>query len=266
VQSLAVVPVGLTQQRFDRQERLRQKLAAQLARADLDPVHRAGLEQRTASAPTLRLLTKDEARELVKWARPLQRRFERDFGHTWLYLSDEVYLLAGKRIPGAPKYDGFVQLENGIGMVRQLLDDWRSARRRHLAGGLDRPVSIVLACAALVAPTFEQIAVEMCAVPNLRARVARAENTFFGPVVTVSGLLSGRDILAVAADARADELLFIPRVALDHTEQVFLDGMTLDQFREETPATVVVAKTIPEVVDTVLEVAAARQPELAYAS
>jgi NifB/MoaA-like Fe-S oxidoreductase len=248
VQSLAVVPVGLTQQRFDRQVGLRRRLSEQLARPDLDPIHRAGLEARTASAPELRLLTADEARALVRWARPIQRDCERRRGHTWLYLSDEIYLLAGRPIPGALRYDGFVQLENGIGMVRSLLDDWRKARRVDLGAGLPRPVSAVLACATLIGPTFEQIAVEMCAVPNLRARVATVQNTFFGPVVTVSGLLTARDILAATADARAGELLFVPRAALDGEGEVFLDGMTLAEFEAQTPATVVVAGTIPEVV------------------
>jgi NifB/MoaA-like Fe-S oxidoreductase len=146
------------------------------------------------------------------------------------------------------KYDGFVQMENGVGMVRSLLDDWRKARRTALAGGLPRPVSVVLACATLIGPTFEQIAVEMCAVPNLRARVATVQNDFFGPVVTVSGLLTGRDILAATADARAGELLFVPRVALDGEGEALLDGMTLAEFEAQTPATVVVAGSIPEVV------------------
>lgn len=256
VQSLAVVPVGLTQQRFDRQEGLKRRLREQLARADLDPVHRAGLEHRTATAPELRLLTSDEAAVLVKWARPLQRRFDREFGHTWLYLSDEVYLLAGAPIPGALKYDGFVQLENGIGMVRALLDDWRKAQR-DLARGLPGPVSVILASAKLIGPTFDQIAVEMCAVPNLRARAVTVDNTFFGPVVTVSGLLTARDILAATADAEVGELLFVPRAALDYDGQVFLDGMTLAEFREETPATVVVAGTIPEVVAAIRQSAVA---------
>jgi NifB/MoaA-like Fe-S oxidoreductase len=259
VQSLAVVPVGLTQQRFDRQEGLRRRLREQLDRPGLDPVHRAGLIARTASAPELRLITAPEAKALVRWARPLQRDFERRFGHTWLYLSDELYLLAGEPVPGALKYDGFVQLENGVGMVRSLLDDWRRARRRDLAGGLPRPVSAVFACATMIAPTFEQIAVEMCAVPNLRARVATVANTFFGPVVTVSGLLTGRDILAAAATAGTgpDELLFVPRAALDGDGALFLDGMTLEEFRAATPATVVVAGTIPEVVAALTARAAA---------
>ena len=250
VQSLAVVPVGLTQQRFDRQEGLKRRLKEQLARPDLDPVHRAGLEQRTANAPELRLITHDEAAALVEWARPMQRRFEREFGHTWLYLSDEVYLLAGASIPGALKYDGFVQLENGIGMVRALLDDWRKARRE-VADGLAKPVSVVLVSAKLIGPTFDQIAVEMSAVPNLRARAVTVDNTFFGPVVTVSGLLTARDILAAAHDVAPGELLFVPRAALDYDGRVFLDGMSLEQLREETPATVVVAGTIPEVISAI---------------
>jgi NifB/MoaA-like Fe-S oxidoreductase len=264
VQSLAVVPVGLTKQRFDRQEGLRRRLEESLSRPDLDPVHRAGLQRRTASAPELRLVSAEEARALVRWARPLQRDFERRMGHTWLYLSDEVYLLAGRPVPGALRYDGFVQLENGIGMVRSLLDDWRKARQTDLAGGLPRPVSAVLACATLIAPTFEQIAVEMCAVPNLRARVATVENAFFGSVVTVSGLLTGRDILR-AAQAREGELLFVPRAALDGEGEVFLDGMTLRELREETPATVIVAGTIADVVQALQAHAATPQPVLAGA-
>ncbi len=253
VQSLAIVPVGLTRQRFERQERLRRRLQEQLARPDLAPVHRAGLLRRTATAPVLRLVTPDEAKALVRWARPLQRAFKRRIGHTWLYLSDEIYLLAGEPVPGALRYDGFVQLENGVGMVRTLLDDWRRARKRLLARGLARPVSALLACATMIAPTFTQIATEMSAIPGLRARVAAVENRFFGPVVTVSGLLTGRDILAAAAAAgvQEGELLFVPRAALDDAGAVFLDGMTLDQFRQETPATVIVARTMKEVVDAI---------------
>ena len=248
VQSLAVVPVGLTQQRFDRQEGLRRRLEEQLARPDLDPVHRAGLQRRTASAPELRLVSADEARALVRWARPLQRDFERRFGHTWLYLSDEVYLLAGRPVPGALSYDGFVQLENGIGMVRSLLDDWRKARQTDLAGGLPRPVSVVL---RLRHPDR----------PHLRADrgrdVRRAQpasaawprwRTPSSAPWSPSPACSPGETSCATAQAREGELLFVPRAALDGEGEVFLDGMTLRELREETPATVVVAGTIAEVV------------------
>jgi NifB/MoaA-like Fe-S oxidoreductase len=257
VLSLAVVPVGLTQQRFDRQDGLRRRLDEQLARPDLDAVHRQGLEQRTASAPMLRLVTADEAKRLIAWARPLQRKFEKERNHTWLFLSDEVYLLAGKPVPGSVKYDGYVQYENGIGMVRALLDDWRRMRRTTLADGLPRPVSGVMACATLIGPTLQQIATEMSGVPNVSMRTEVITNSLFGPVVTVSGLLGGRDLAsaAVAAGIGAGDLYFIPRVALDDAGHAFLDGTTLAELRASTLATVVPVRTIPDVVNALLEAA-----------
>ncbi len=259
VLSLAIVPVGLTQQRFDRQDGLRRRLDEQLARPDLDPVHRQGLEQRTASAPMLRLVTADEANRLIAWARPLQRKFEKERNHTWLFLSDEVYLLAGKPVPTSVKYDGYVQYENGIGMVRALLDDWRRMRRTTLAEGLPRPVAGVMACATLIGPTLQQIAAEMSGVPNVSMRTAVITNSLFGPVVTVSGLLGGRDLASAAVESgvSAGDLYFIPRVALDDAGHAFLDGTTLSELRASTLATVVPVRTVPDVVNALLEAAGA---------
>ena len=82
--------------------------------------------------------------------------------------------------------------------------------------------------------------------PNLRASVATVENAFFGSVVTVSGLLTARDILRGASKGGRDPVSC--PAPLDGEGEVFLDGMTLRELREETPATVVVAGTIAEVV------------------
>lgn len=255
VLSLAIVPVGLTQQRFDRQDGLRRRLEEQLAKPDLDPVHREGLVRRTASAPELRLLSRDEAAALVAWVTPLQKRFEEERGHTWLYLSDEIHLMAGGKIPSAIKYDGYVQYENGIGMVRALLDDWKRLKRTVLSEGLPRPVRAAMLCATLIGPTLERIADEMSQVKNLSARTHIVSNSLFGPVITVSGLLGGRDLMAAAraTGLGSGDLIFIPRVALDDAGHAFLDGATLPELRASTDATVVPVRTMPEVVNAILE-------------
>ena len=255
VLSLAIVPVGLTQQRFDRQDGLRRRLEEQLAKPDLDPVHREGLVRRTASAPELRLLSRDEAAALVAWVMPLQKRFEEERGHTWLYLSDEIHLMAGGKIPSAIKYDGYVQYENGIGMVRALLDDWKRLKRTVLSEGLPRPVRAAMLCATLIGPTLERIADEMSQVKNLSARAHIVSNSLFGPVITVSGLLGGRDLMAAAraTGLGSGDLIFIPRVALDDAGHAFLDGATLAELRASTDATVVPVRTMPEVANAILE-------------
>ena len=255
VLSLAIVPVGLTQQRFDRHDGLRRRLEEQLAKPDLDPVHREGLERRTATAPELRLLTNDEAAALVAWVKPLQKRFEAERGHTWLYLSDEIHLMAGGSIPSAIKYDGYVQYENGIGMVRALLDDWKRLKRSSLADGLPRPVRAAMLCATLIGPTLTRIAEEMSQVKNLSAQSRVVTNSLFGPVITVSGLLGGRDLIAATAETGlgSGDLVFIPRVALDDAGHAFLDGTTLADLRASTEATIVPVRTMPEVVNAILE-------------
>ena len=144
-------------------------------------------------------------------------------------------------------------------MVRALLDDWRRMRRTTLADGLPRPVSGVMACATLIGPTLQQIATEMSGVPNVSMRTEVITNSLFGPVVTVSGLLGGRDLAsaAVAAGIGAGDLYFIPRVALDDAGHAFLDGTTLAELRASTLATVVPVRTIPDVVNALLEAAGA---------
>lgn len=230
VLSIAIVPVGLTRQRFERQGRVARK------RPDV---------------ARLRLVTPPEARTLVRWARARQREFERTLGHPFLYLSDELYLLAGRRVPAALRYGDFAQLENGVGMIRVLLDDWRRARPL-LPPALPSPVRAVIACASLVAPTFQQIAQEMHQVGKLCAQVAVVENRFFGPSVTVSGLLTGQDILDAVGDLAPDDLLVVPRVALDFEGAAFLDGMSLEEFRRQTAARVAVAGSMAQVVEAIV--------------
>ncbi|HAN15859.1 MAG TPA: hypothetical protein DCP73_09815 [Chloroflexi bacterium] len=99
----------------------------------------------------------------------------------------------------------------------------------------------------------------MSGVPNVSMRTEVITNSLFGPVVTVSGLLGGRDLAsaAVAAGIGAGDLYFIPRVALDDAGHAFLDGTTLAELRASTLATVVPVRTIPDVVNALLEAAGA---------
>ncbi|MAG36889.1 MAG: Fe-S oxidoreductase [Dehalococcoidia bacterium] len=230
VQSVAVVPVGITRQRREQQENLL--------------LH-------DSDAARLRGLTAEEAGDLIRWARPLQRSFRNRIGHTFLYLSDEIYLLAERPVPLAVRYDDYQQRENGVGMVRTLLTQWRRSKHR-LPDALPKPVKATLVCATLIAPTLQRIAQEMRLVRQLDVRIAVADNRFFGATVTVSGLLTARDMLAAAGEQTPDDLLFVPRAALDpSTGQEFLDGMSLTEFREATPAKVVIVATVDAVVTAI---------------
>ncbi len=223
VQSVSLVPVGLT--------RFRQ----------LPP---PGLE---GAAAHLRPYRAEEAHHLTRQVLPLQKRLRRRRGRTWLYLADEFYLLAGRPVPAARFYDGFPQLENGVGLLRQLRDDWFRTRRR-LPAALPRPLEVTLVCGLAVAPTLRSFAQEASAqVEGLVMRVLALENHTFGPTVTVSGLLTGEEFFSLAGRPDLGEVLFLPRSAFDLEGNCTLDDLALEDLREVLGRPVFLAERMEEV-------------------
>ena len=221
--SLAVVPVGVTKYRTD-------------------PYPLQQFDAKGAAA-------------VIDLAERWQKRFREETGRTFLYLGDEFYFLAGRELPPEEWYDGFPQLDNGIGLTRSFLKDWEAERLANdasdVAGTLARKavedaqpvgaeeeeVYLDVVTGTSVAPMFEQLARSMEAEkPKLHVRVVPVENAFFGPTVNVSGLLTGRDILErlqTLAGPRTGVL--IPEPALRAGEDIFLDDMTLTAFRAALP-------------------------------
>lgn len=175
----------------------------------------------------LRTFLPDEARAVVRQVRGWQRTFRRQYDTSLVYASDEFYLLSGEPVPSAASYDGYPQYENGIGMVRDLIDDWRRLRRRLTRGEPSRisGVSATLVCAEMIADVLGGLVSEWRDLTRARVELAILPNQFFGPRVRVSGLLTGRDIIA-GAHRYSGDILILPSVMLDKTGTRLLDGYT----------------------------------------
>lgn len=178
----------------------------------------------------MRALTAPEARRTVRQLARWQRRSQAERGASVVFPTDEIYLTAGARIPAAPRYDGFPQWENGVGMVRTLVDDWRRARRRLREGRImlpdNRPARVSLACGTLIAPILTDLAAELTELIDVRIDVVAVANSLFGARVNVSGLLPGADFAAALADRELGEQVFLPRASLDYFGKRFLDDLT----------------------------------------
>jgi len=183
-----------------------------------------GLTRYRERLPALRSLTPDEARALVATADRWQRRWLGVLGSRFVFLADEIYLLAGLPLPAAAAYEGFPIAEDGIGLVRRFEDGFaRSVARRQRSVRRD----------ALTVVTGELFA------PRLRAllahggfdlatiRVAAVANDFFGPAIGVAGLLTGRDIQRhLASQSELGRAVLVPAVAVRDGEGIFLDDLT----------------------------------------
>ncbi len=201
VRSVAVVPAGLT--RF---------------REGLFPLLPVGSEK---------------ARDIVELVEQKQKHFSAIYGYPFVFASDEMYILCGRDIPPSRAYGGFPQLENGVGLVRTFLDEFKkalSAHARRTAKAETKTAagkSVLLVTGFLFAPFLRRAAAALTRKLGLRVEVLAVRNDFFGERVTVAGLLTGGDILAQAKSCAGDySTVILPETVLKKEDSVFLDGMT----------------------------------------
>ena len=199
VQSVAIVPVGLTG-------------------------HRRRL-------PDLLPVTPTEAAELLVREKSWEAGFRTRLGSAFVYLADEFYFLAGQPLPPARRYDGFPQIENGVGMSRHFIDQFRRQKRRFPKQVKQCRLAIVTG--QLAAPLLvREVLPALSEVAGLDIDLVTVVNRFYGGGITVSGLLTGQDILEqLKTKARADLVMIPPNCR--NTEGLFLDGLDAAQLTRE---------------------------------
>ncbi len=218
VQTISAVPVGLTKVRTER----------------------------TASAKNpLRRFHPEEAAAIIDRLQPYQAASRRQVGSRVVFPSDELYLLAGRPVPGASYYEGYPQFSNGIGMVRVLQDDFR-VLQRHLPATLDRPRHLTMACATLIAPVLGDIVAALNTIGNLHVDLHVVHNSLFGDEVTVSGLISGNDLLQTLAEVELGDTVVLPRVMFDDGGTRLIDDVMLEQVESTLGRPVAIVDSIRE--------------------
>jgi NifB/MoaA-like Fe-S oxidoreductase len=168
------------------------------------------------------------------------------------YAADEFYLAAGQPIPDAGYYGDFDQLENGVGLLALLMDEFASALENEEPTATQR--SVALATGVGAAPFLREMAEQACqAFTGLDAQVFPIVNDFFGHDITVAGLVTGGDIVRQLEQPERFQELLIPSVMLRHEGDLFLDGMSLDELTEQLGIPVrVVANDGFELLDAML--------------
>lgn len=247
--SIAAVPVGLTPLGIERDNRKLANIALRSDRA-LPGIAAATIERFTASQ------TADLARRAEAW----QRRFRRERGQTFLYLADEFYLMpGGGGIPASRYYDGFPQLEDGIGITRVFLDDFAGLKRRRGAARPDlRGVRAALACATLIAPTMQRVTAKFNALTGAAIEVLTVPNRFFGPEIVVSGLLTGADILDAVGGEPDNTPLLVPRAMFSRLNGLTLDDMSIERLEETLGRQLIAANDLTSVAHELAQLSASR--------
>lgn len=191
----------------------------------------------------LRTFTRSEARAVIERVTRLGSRFKREFGNRLVFASDEFYIKAGEPVPPLSFYEELPQIENGVGMVAEFLRDVSRTRIPKKVA----PISMTVVTGVSFSGVLKQALDRLRTVEGLRIRLVIARNGFFGPSVTVAGLLTGRDILQALKGKRLGDLVVIPAGALKEDDDLFLDNMRLEQVEQALSVKVVKAGSFREI-------------------
>lgn len=221
LQSVSVVPVGLTKYR-----------------EGLYPLESFG---------------KEDAKEVLGIIHKWQDRIYEEYGTHFIHAGDEWYILAEEEIPEEERYDGYLQLENGVGMIRLLLNEFEEAYKE--LKGDDRKIHVSMATAKLAYPYLIEMAAALKEkYPNLIYNIYQITNNFFGEKITVAGLLTGQDLLSQLSGKELGEVLLLPCNMLRSGEEVFLDDMTVSELSEALQVRIDIVKSSgQDFVDAVLQ-------------
>lgn len=190
----------------------------------------AGLTKYRDGLPPLGKFTREEAKEVLLQIEEFQKQFYRQYKTRFVFASDEWYFKAEEPFPQGPCYEGYGQIENGVGMVRSLLDEFKEALLKE-AGDREKR-SFSMATGALFAPILSKLAHNLKKkFPASQGRVYEIQNDFFGKDITVAGLITGQDLIRQLKDKPLGDYLLLPQVMLRSGQDVFLDDITLGDLK-----------------------------------
>ena len=193
--------------------------------------HRDGLYPLTDFSP-------EEAAAVIDMVEAFATEHKAKTGSRMFFLADEFYLKAGRELPDADYYEGYPQLENGVGMIRSFDEDF--ALGEEDAEVSDKPRTVSIATGVAAYPKMLEYATRVKKTrPQMQTKVYKIINHFFGESITVAGLLTGKDILEQLSGEDLGEVLYIPQNALRAGEETFLCGMTVSELSEKLGISVV---------------------------
>lgn len=199
-----------------------------------------GLSRYREGLYPLEPFTREDAKEVLRVIHRWQKKLYETWGLHVIHASDEWYLLAEEELPEEETYDGYLQLENGVGMLRLLREEVKQELENR--EGDQRELHLSLATGKLAAPTLEMLVGKIREkYPKLDVKIWPIRNDFFGESITVSGLITGQDLIAQLEGKPLGDKLLLPCNMLREGENVFLDDVTVEEveYRLKLPVQIV---------------------------
>lgn len=192
-----------------------------------------GLTKHREKLPALKPISPENAKRMIDSIHTMQKQFLEKSGTRFVFASDEMYLRAQRALPAYPEYEDFLQIENGVGLIAKFLEeidegteDFKELKYRNISVATGEDFS----------PFMKEIAKKLNLLYNININVYSIHNDFFGRDVTVTGLLTGRDIITQLNGKDPGEKVFLCGSIFRQFEKVTLDNITLDEIAQNINA------------------------------
>ncbi len=221
VASAAVVPVGLTRFRPNEDE--------------LTPVNR------------------QKAEEVICQVQALQEKFRQQMGSTFAWLADEWFLIARQELPPESHYEDYPQIGNGVGSIRQFLKQFKEIASRKLPRRVKTSGRFTWVVGNAVEKAFEPLVQQLNAVEGLEVNLAALRSNYWGQEITVTGLLTGQDLLEGLKGKDLGDAIVLPSLMLKQGDTRFLDDMTIEELAHQLGTRILPVNGTEELIETCLK-------------
>jgi putative radical SAM enzyme (TIGR03279 family) len=221
VASVAVVPVGLTRFRLEKDE--------------LIPV------------------TEEKAIEVISQVRSLQKEFSKKYGSNVAWLADEWFLIAGEELPSEVEYNDYPQIDNGVGSIRLFIKQFATAAAEFLPPKISKPRKFTWVVGNAVEKAFQPILLQLNAVENLEVNMRALKSDYWGQSISVTGLLTGHDLLLNLQGQDLGEGILLPKVMLKHGELIFLDDMSIEEVASQLNTKILPVAGVEDLINTCID-------------
>jgi putative radical SAM enzyme (TIGR03279 family) len=221
VASVAVVPVGLTRFRLEKDE--------------LIPVN------------------EEKAIEVISQVRSLQQEFSKKYGSNVAWLADEWFLIAGEELPSEVEYNDYPQIDNGVGSIRLFLKQFATAAAQLLPPKISKARKFTWVVGNAVEKAFQPILQKLNSVENLEVNMRALKSDYWGQSISVTGLLTGHDLLLNLQGQDLGEGILLPKVMLKHGELIFLDDMSIEEVASQLNTKILPVAGVEDLINTCID-------------
>lgn len=195
-------------------------------------------------------VNKDKAKEVIKQVEILQAKFKKELGTTFAWLADEWFLIAGEELPQPEHYEDYPQIGNGVGSIRQFIQDFHTKADQLLPISINHKKYLKWVVGNAVEKAFIPLVNQLNQVNNLKVDLCAFKSDYWGQEMTVTGLLTGQDILKNLENQNLGDGILLPSLMLKHDDTCFLDDLRVEDLEKQLNTKFFIVTDIEDLINT----------------